>query len=142
MQIHVSHLDSLRGQNADLDIIISPQFEKDVDWFARYAGLCNSHIMMEPKLAVFLIECDACPQGGGRASNSKVYYFTFPQQIVDGHHISSLAAINALVAVKTLIPPNLQATRVVVHTDNIVVMYVLNTGKTKEPILTACSRQI
>ena len=43
---------------------------------------------------------------------------------------------------KTLIPPTLMNTRILVKTDNIAAMYALSTGRTKDPVLAACAREV
>jgi hypothetical protein len=56
--------------------------------------------------------------------------------------IFCLEAINLVIAVKTLVPSDLQATRVIISTDNAVSASVLLTGRGREPILTSCAREI
>ena len=51
-------------------------------------------------------------------------------------------ALNIVQALKTLIPPDTRQARILVQTDNIAAMYSLNTGKTQDPILAACAREI
>ena len=47
-----------------------------------------------------------------------------------------------LIALKTLVPQSMRNVEVRVTTDNIATMHVLNTGKTRDPFMAACAREL
>ena len=58
------------------------------------------------------------------------------------YHISQLEALNAVVAVKTFLNDVSTPYNVVVHTDNSGSVYAVNSGRTRDPVFSACSREI
>ena len=135
-------LDTLRGTTQQDSIQVTDDFRKDVKWFLDYATKSNARILLNPKRTELVIECDACPKGGGGASPTHFYDTVFPTQVQHSFHISQLEALNVLIALKTLIPESLTNARVVVSTDNSATMHVLNSGKSKDPIIAACAREV
>ena len=47
-----------------------------------------------------------------------------------------------VIALKTLVPEEMRNVEVRVTTDNIATMHVLNTGKTRDPFMAACAREL
>ena len=82
------------------------------------------------------------PAGAFSESTGTFYNIRFPLKYKRDHHISQLEAINAVLAVKTLLPPDVSGVDVLVVTDNISSMYALNSGRTRDPILAACAREL
>ena len=68
--------------------------------------------------------------GAFSESTGTFYNIRFPLKYKRDHHISQLEAINAVLAVKTLLPPDVSGVDVLVVTDNISSMYALNSGRT------------
>ena len=134
-------LDALREAHHATTVIISYEVRKDIDWFKRYARQCNARMIIKPKLRNFLIECDACIKGAGGHSNLEYYDLVFPVKY-QGFHISQIEALNVVIALKTLIPQDLRGARVTLNTDNIAAMFALSSGRTRDPILAACAREI
>ena len=122
--------------------LIPPEVKKDIMWFVEFAESCNTKRIIPVSLPDFIIECDACIYGAGAFSHTQYYTFEFPPTDTTKYHIAQLEAINAVMAAKTLIPPDLTAHRVRIHTDNIASMYALNSGKTRDPVLAACAREL
>ena len=135
-------LAAMRAVDSNGQVEINPQFKKDLNWFLMFAKDCNRRLLLEPRQVEFVIECDACPTGAGGFSNMHYYDLAFTPLFAQQHHISQLEAINVVQAIKTLLPHTLTQARVVVRTDNITAMYALNTGRTKDPVLEACAREI
>ena len=121
---------------------VSPELKKDVIWFRDFAAHFNGKLLIEPKLPLLTLECDACPKGGGGFSPTEYYSFCFPQSYTTDYHISQLEAVNAVMAVKTLTPTSYFSGRVLIKTDNSATMFALSTGKTKDPVLAACAREL
>ena len=134
-------LATLREANHAPSATISSDFKRDVKWFVEFARLTNRRLLIEPKCPVMTIECDACLSGAGGFSESHFYKLAFPPQIAS-LHISQLEAINVVVAIKTLVSPEISHTRVLVKTDNMGAKFALSTGKTRDPVLAACAREL
>ena len=135
-------LHTLRQANLAPRVRLSPEFMKDVAWFTLFARKFNRKLLIEPKKSCITFECDACPKGCGGFSNSLYYDIPFPEQYAARFHISQLEALNAVIAVKTLTPPNYTDGRILVKTDNMGSVYALSTGRTKDAVLAACAREL
>lgn len=123
---------------------LGPDSKADIKWFHQYAALANGITLYEDTHDYLVIECDACLLGAGGNSDTHFYSWKF----TDDHrrrfpNIHQLEALNILVALKTLTPQSgLNGRGVCVCTDNISSSFALTTGKTRDPILGACARQI
>ena len=115
---------------------------RDVALFIQYASKCNGRLLISESLPTMEIQCDACPEGGGGFSSSSYYSIRFPPDVAARYHISQIEALNIVLALKSLIPPHVRSTEVIITTDNSAAMHTLNTGKTKDPVLAACSREL
>lgn len=123
---------------------ISKEFKADLRWFAAYAETANGRYLISPSRQPFHIECDASLLGAGGNSDSQYYQWVFtPEHIKNFTAIHHLEAINVVVAIRTLTPPPTVAPLdIVVWTDNSASAWALQTGRTKDPVLGACAREI
>lgn len=123
---------------------ISHDFRADVKWFLQCAVGANCLRLINPTLPLIEIECDASKTGAGAFSpTTKMYYTTKHSPIItSSFHIHQLEALNAIMAVKSLIPPNTPPSKVIIKTDNSPSMFALNSGKTKDSVLSKCAREI
>ena len=135
-------LAALRSAPQSGSILIGDPLRRDVHWFSMYTAMCNGRLMLTRDLPTFEIQCDACLEGGGGFSATHFYSLRFPQGMVENLHISQIEAMNIIIAVKTLLPRDLRSAEIVITTDNSAAMHTLNTGKTRDPILAACSREL
>ena len=135
-------LAALREAHHQTSVPISADFKRDVRWFCEFASLTNRRLLIEPRIPVMTIECDACPLGGGGFLKDSFYDFEFPPKLSETHNISQLEALNLVVTVKTLIPPSVSHARLLVKTDNMGAKWALSTGRTRDPILGACAREL
>ena len=135
-------LATLRSAPLSGSIMIGDQLRKDINWFIQYARHCNGRILLLPTLPTFDIQCDACLEGGGGFSPVSYYSARYPPGLADQRHISQIEALNIVVAVKSLVPHDMRCFEIVITTDNSAAMHTLNTGKTRDPILAACSREL
>ena len=81
-------------------------------------------------------------KGCGGFSDTLYYALPFPQAYANQHNISQLEAVNAVIAVKTLTPLHYANGRILVKTDNMGSVYALSTGKTRDPVLAVCAREL
>ena len=110
-------LEALRQAHDQDAITVTEELRRDVAWFRDFANQSNGKLLIEPKLPCLVLECDACPRGGGGFSDTDYYSLIFPQTFQNQYHISQLEAMNSIVAIKTLTPPDLTAARILVKTD-------------------------
>ena len=135
-------LEALRDVHDAARIRITQDFKLDVRWFCEYARLSNHRILLEPKLPFMNSECDACPRGGGGFSDTAFYEVVFPGSYAATLNISQIEALNLVIALKTLVPDNFTNARILVKTDNTEAKCALSTGRTRDPILAACAREV
>ena len=123
-------------------VVVSKELRKDIAWFLEFSASFNGKLLIQPSYPVVKMECDACPQGGGGFCGKKYYFFDFPEEISEDHHIARLEAINLVICAKTLLPSNSSNIRLHILTDNIASAQVLMSGRTKDPVLAACAREM
>lgn len=121
---------------------LGTELKKDLAWFKNCAAALNCKQIIQLDWPIFSIECDACLTGGGGFSGTHCYTTLFPCAWRERYHISQIEALNALVAVKTLVPASLRNHVISIRTDNSASANVLVTGRTHDPILAACSREL
>ena len=89
-----------------------------------------------------VISCDACLQGAGGWYRGEYFHAKFPDHIMDQSlHINALELLTLMVALK-LWGNKCQGQRIKLYCDNTVSVTVLNTGKSHDPFLQACLREI
>ena len=111
-------------------------------WFVHYAALSNGRLLLPTRRPTYEIQCDACPSGGGGFSPDHYYSAQYHESVTNTYHISQIEGLNIVVAIKSLLPPQLTAAELVITTDNSAAMYTLNSGKTHDPVLASCSREL
>lgn len=125
-------------------ITISKEARLDIKWFLLYASVANGIALLTPETDFIHIECDACLTGAGANSPYAYYQWTFDANHIKKYEsIHRLEAVNLLVSYKTLAPEyHDKKLTVVLLTDNMASSCALATGKTKDPVLGACARQM
>lgn len=138
-------LATLRAIKQKSWITIGDDFRADVRWFKQYSHVANGISLFNPDTQFpLVIECDACLTGAG--GNSDQHYYTL--EYLETHAkkypaIHQLEALNVLVAVRTLSAGlSLYGKGILVYTDNLSSSMALTSGKTKDPVLAACARQL
>ena len=132
----------LRAAPPEGTVKVDCELRRDVKWFIDYAAECNGRLLLNPTLPELVIECDACLEGAGGFSPTHYYSLRFPPNETKNRHISQLEAINVVMALKSLVPPTITHHHVKVVTDNLASVYALNTGRTRDYVLAACSREL
>lgn len=137
-------LAALRGMNQDAWITISDEFKADLRWFVEFAKLSNGIFLFNPIWPTIEIECDFSLFGGGGLAFLICYAWTYSKQHMDNfRNIHHLEAINIIVAYQTLARVfDLHPAKTIIWTDNSASSYALLSGKTRDDILAACSRQL
>ena len=133
-------LQVLRNAHGHTRITLDHNFHRDLRWFQTFLPKFNGVSLYDHKPVDFKVHLDACLQGLGWVFNNLVYHLPIPlgYQNLD---IVYLEMINILVAVK-LFRVYLKSKRVKFFCDNMAVVCVLQSGRTKDPYLAACARNI
>ena len=116
----------------------------DVGWFLQYAATSNGLVLLKTEEKEhWVIECDSSLRAGGAFSALHYYGTPYPASLTDAHtNIAHLEAINLIVAMKHLAPASPQNYKIVINTDNAASQQVLSSGAGRDPVLTACAREI
>lgn len=137
-------LATLRADYHKKWLTINQDFLKDVKWFYLYSKSSNGISLYSTNLPQVVIECDSSLQGAGGNSHKYCYTWTY----TDAHKIRfpaihQMEAVNILVAYRTLAHQHTDdPTSVLILTDNSSSSTALMTGRTKDPILGACAREL
>ena len=133
-------LQLLRDNYDKVRIKLTHEFKCDLRWFHRFLAKYNGvsfydHVPMHQTM-----ELDACLTGlGGRCKN-KVYHLKIPKYY-NNLGIVQLEMVNILVALR-LFGCMWQHKRILIKCDNMAVVQVLKTGKTRDPFLATCARNV
>lgn len=125
-------------------ITLNKDFKADISWFIAYAESANGISLISPVKEYIFIECDSSLEGGGGNSANLYYKWKYSQEHKTRYpSIHMLEAINLIIAYRTLCPTHGTAGKcVVLITDNLGSRYALASGRTKDPVLGACSREL
>ena len=133
-------LELLRASNGRQKILLTPDFKRDLRWFAKFLPKYNGISMYDHKKFDATLELDACLTGFGGCCGSLVYHLPIQR----GHNnwtIVHLEMVNILIAMR-LFQRQWASRRVLIRCDNEAVVSVLRTGRTRDPYLAACARNI
>ena len=122
----------------------TPDLKSDIRWFLEYAARSNGMVLLKPlEKPTWTIECDSSLKAGGAFSQVQYYSQPYPEQLTQQYkNIAHLEAINLLVGLKVLTSNNREDYKVVINTDNSASQQVLSSGAGRDPVLTACAREI
>lgn len=137
-------LASLRAMGDRDWTTLSDQFRLDIKWFICYANIGNGVSLITPSRYEAHIECDSSLSGGGGVAQAFCYTWKYTRAHVSTYNnIHELEAINTVVAFRTLAPKIAsQGYKVIISTDNSSSAFALETGRTKDNTLAACSREL
>ena len=133
-------LELLRQADRQEKIVLSEDFHRDLNWFSRFLTKFNGVAFFSHDPVHFHIELDASLQGLGAVCGNEVY--AVPVELgYKGYQIVHLEMLNILVAMRVW-AHIWHEKRVVIHCDNQAVVAVINSGKTRDPVLAAITRNI
>ena len=133
-------LDLLRSAHMRQQVSLTPDFKRDLRWFAKFLPQYNGTSLYDHRPVDVTVEIDACLTGFGGRSGDLVYHLP----IVRGYRnwtIVHLEMVNILLALR-LFHRQWSSRKVLIQCDNEAVVSVLKTGKTRDPYLGACARNI
>ena len=138
-------LETLRSMKGKKNIKLSESFQKDLKWWSMFVEKYNgvsflpSSIWSEPDVT---FATDSCLVGCGGFNSVEYFHSRFPKDIEDQQlPIHCLEMLTVLLAVR-LWGSCLQSLKVQIYCDNESAVKVINSGKTKDPFLASCIREI
>jgi len=140
-------LDALHNLETGSDVPIGQEFKKDLEWWSSYLHTFNGTVMMpcqdwtQPD-SVFAV--DACMTGIGAIcwQAKQVFHLELPEEfLARNHHINELECLCLVVALK-LWSPWIKHKQIIIFSDNMVTVTIVNTGRSKNSYLQACLREI
>ena len=130
----------LRDNYDKKTITLTQDFKRDLRWFQRFLTQYNGISFFDHTPVDGVLELDACLTGLGGRWGSFVYHLPL------AHHLKNLAIvhiemINILVATR-IFAKYWHRKHILVRCDNMAVVQVLSSGKTKDPFLAMCARNV
>ena len=130
----------LRSGHASQRIDLTADFKRDLSWFGKFLPMYNGVSLYDHRPIDFTLELDACLTGLGGRWSKFVYHLPIPRGFMNWS-IVHLEMVNILLAVR-LFQRQWSGRRVLIRCDNEAVVTVLRSGKTRDPYLGACARNI
>ena len=133
-------LDLLRTTDKLQIISLTPEFKRDLNWFCQFTKVFNGTAFFHHTHHHGRIELDASLQGLGANFNNEVYAIPIVKKY-NHFGIVHLEMLNIMVAIRVWAQQWAGKTIIIVC-DNEAVVSVLNSGRTRDMILAAISRNI
>ena len=138
-------LDTLRKIPDKGNIVLSDEFRKDILWFIKFVKEFNGIVYykksIQPPIEYMTLDASLSGMGG----NFKNMVYACPVNPRFNHSnvslIVHLEMLNILIALR-LWTCHFKHHRVLIDCDNMAVVYILRSGKTKDPFLAAVARNI
>lgn len=120
-------------------IPISPGFKADTRWFMAFAAQANCKRLLAPNLPTVVLVLTPTALGGYSSTLN-----THLETQAHDHQYTpkQLVAINVIMCIKAIIPAGSPPSLIEVINDNTSVTHALNSGKSKDRTIAACSREI
>ena len=138
-------LNFLRVLNAGGSPSIPEEVRRDLRWFQFFLQDYNGVSLipqMERTPSDALLASDACLVGFGAVCDKQFCKGSFPPQILSQSlHISALEMLALIVAIKVW-KDSFRGLRVGVKCDNEATVLVINSGKSRDPFMQACLREL
>ena len=133
-------LDLLRSSHNVKKITLTSDFRRDICWFAKFLPAYNGANFYDHRNIEHVIELDVClTRLGGKFGN--LVYFLSLSRGYNECTIVHLEMVNILLAVR-LFSSLWLGRKVLIKCDNNAVVTILRTGKSRDPFLSACARNI
>ena len=121
-------------------IQLTHEFKRDLRWFDHFLAKYNGVSFYDHVQVHQTMELDVCLTGLGGRCEKRVYHLKIPNHY-NNLEIVQLEMVNILVAVR-LFGRMWQHKRVLIKCDNMAVVQVLKSGKTCDPFLATCARNV
>ena len=120
-------------------------FKKDIAWWDRFLLTYNGVSMMmieEFSKPDEIFSCDSCLTSCGGFWEGHFFHAVFPEEIKErGYHINILEMLAVILCLR-LWGSNFKGKRIRIYSDNLSVVTVINTGKSRCEILQSCLREL
>lgn len=123
-----------------MDTVPVSGMKPDLHWFGLFARRFNGRSIMKTARPNKVILADSCLTGGGGTDMQRYYELVYSPALTQTHHISTLEAINCLVAMRTLITAQDRSTTVEVRCDSASAIAAFSFGRARDPVLLAVAR--
>ena len=133
-------LQNLRDHNDKKFIKISSEASRDIAWFTKFVDKFNGRSIFIKDKVDHDIHLDACPKGVGAIFQNFVYQARFLAKMA-AWDIATLEMMNILMALRQR-KQDWEAKSIEIFCDNLAVVTVLQTGRTRDKILGMISRNI
>ena len=131
-------LDLLRASRVTQKITLTPEFKRDLRWFATFLQHYNGVSLYDHRLIDIEFELNTClTRLGGRCGNC-VYHLPIEKGYMSWT-IVHLEMINVLLVLR-LFHNQWSSKKVLIHCDNQAVVH--GSGKMRDPFLAACARNV
>ena len=118
--------------------VLPHQFFQDLNWFRVFLHQFNGVTFYDDKLIHHEVNLDASLYGLGACFGHMVYALPLPAAFMN-LHITQLEMLNVVVSLKVW--ASIWANkRVKIHCDNLAVVEILKSGKTRDEFLATCAR--
>ena len=131
-------LEVLRRADKQSRLNLDEAFLRDLKWFQKFLTTFNGVAFFSHDPVHSHIELDASLQGLGAICDNEVYSIPLG---VGGYQIVHLEMLNILVALRVW-GHKWTRKKIMIHCDNQAVVTVITTGKTKDPLLAAITRNV
>ena len=137
----VNRMLQLLRDNYDKNYIsLTHDFRRNLRWFVKFVRSYNGTSFFDHKPIEASIELDACLTGFGGCWGNCVYHVPIEKRYKN-LAITHLETLNILVALR-LFAPYWHRKKVHVKCDNLAAVQVLRSGRTRDPFLAACARNV
>ena len=133
-------LQTLREISNKNCIPLTVEFQKDIAWFNTFLDKFNGVSFFNKPKIEGEIHLNASAKALGAHFENEIYHLPL-DRVYTSSDITMLEMLNILVAVK-IWSSNWQHEHILVHCDNLAVVTILTTGKTKEQTLATIARNI
>lgn len=133
-------LHALRAVGQDAEEISVKGLRPDLHWFLVFLTKYNGRSIMKPPTPQKVILADSCLSGGGATDMKGAYTLVYTESIASTHHITTLEALNCLVACRTLISADDRHSTIELKCDNRSTIDAMAFGRAKDPVLAAICR--
>ncbi|KAI8517892.1 hypothetical protein Bbelb_039090 [Branchiostoma belcheri] len=127
-------------------IRLSRDFKLDVRWWRRFMTLFNGVSLLTPDIYCApdeVVATDACLTGCGGICNGEFFHSRFPTAVLEqyGAKIHVLEMLTIVVAARKW-GPGWRGSRIVINSDNMACVYVLNSGRSRDKDLLHSAREL
>ena len=138
-------LAALRSFPSQKLMSVSAELVKDVRWWVLFMEDYNG-VSIIPPIAWMapdvVFTTDSTLTGCGGLTDTEYFHSPFPPQVLAaGHSINGLEILAVTVAVR-LWGGEYVGKKILVYCDNVQAVIAINTGKTREPLVGSCARQL